>query len=398
MHAESPSRFLYPPSVRAQFGERGERLGPWFYRGDPLADAAFASVEALSRPAREALVSALLRDGAAAHPEAPEPLRALVAACEYVPLWVDLDRVDRGGAAFLRTGLLGGMVLGAYALTASYCSPAGNKPLTFSGRLEEQTPRRLAETGRYVQLVAQPGSLRPHGEGWVATVRVRLMHAAVRTMCARSPRWQREAWGVPISQPDMAGTGLLFSLIVIDGMDKLGMPIMGESREDLLHQWRYASWLMGVDQELLTSSEREGHAFWSLLLSTQGEPDEDSRKLVRALLDSGTVNARSAEELARAKRMKPVSYALSRYFLGDSLADALELPKSVWSRVLPAVGRVGRALHNVSGLPSGTVEAGAAYWRMVVDQGLRGTPAEFTIPDRLRGDPHVPSDPPRDHV
>jgi hypothetical protein len=44
----------------------------------------------------------------------------------------------------LRTGFLGGIVLGFRSLVAGYCSPAGNKPLAFSGRLREAAPRRLS--------------------------------------------------------------------------------------------------------------------------------------------------------------------------------------------------------------------------------------------------------------
>jgi hypothetical protein len=32
----------------------------------------------------------------------------------------------------------------------------------------------------------------------------------------------------------------------------------------------------------------------------------------------------------------------------------------------------------------GTPEVGARYWKFVVEQGLRGTPADFAMPDRLR--------------
>jgi hypothetical protein len=38
----------------------------------------------------------------------------------------------------------------------------------------------------------------------------------------------------------------------------------------------------------------------------------------------------------------------------------------------------------VPGLPLGTVDAGARYWQTIVEQGLRGVPADFALPDRLR--------------
>lgn len=385
MSSTSPSRFVLSPAVRARFGERAERLGPRLFDGDPLADAAVAAMRPLAHHERTAMVDRALRGD-----EGPvvDELRALVRACERLPFWVDFDRINRGGSAFLRSGILGGLVLGTYALTASYCSPAGNKPLVLSGRLEEETPRRLAETSRYVQLVSQRDALRPGRDGWIATVKVRLMHASVRAMALASPKWKREAWGTPINQADSAGTGLLFSWVVLDGLDKLGFGIEGEEREDLLHLWRYASFVLGVDEDLLWATEREAKDLWELLATTQDGPDEDSRRLAKALLESGRKSARNDIERARAERMVPVSYALSRYFIGDEMADALGMPRTGIERALPLLKRVrtGAKLlaRGLGALPIGTADAGARYWQFVVEQGLRGTPADFSMPAALR--------------
>jgi hypothetical protein len=382
-----PERFVVPAAVRARFGEKVDRLGPRFFDGDPLADRAVEVLASLSHGARNALVDSVLKTGADRATDAPEALRAFVSACERVPFWVDFERAARGGHAFLLSGPLGGLVLGTYSLAISYCSPAGNKPLVLSGRLEQDTSRRLAETSRYVQLVSQADSMRPGRSGWSATVKVRLMHAMVRRMASASPRWKTAAWGVPINQPDMAGTGLLFSWIVLDGLDKLGFSIEGRAREDLLHLWRYVSWLQGVDEDLLWNDEREARDLWDLISLTQGPPDDDSRALVHALLASGIQSARSDEERRRAERMLPVGQAFVRYFLGDTLADSLRLPKTWFDRMLPSLrmlravttplARVGTSLSLL------TPESGARYWQRVVEQGLRGTPADFAMPDQL---------------
>ncbi|MCU0659675.1 MAG: DUF2236 domain-containing protein [Polyangiaceae bacterium] len=387
MPLHAPSRFLINPSVRARFGERAERLGPRYFEGDPPADEAFASIRSLPAAERNALVDQALQGQA---PGAPAPLLALVEAGRQTPFWVDFPRVDRGGATFLRTGLLGGLLLGCYSLTASYCSPAGNKPLTFSGRLEEEAPRRLAETGRFVQLVAQPGALLPGGPGWCAALKVRLMHAAVRAFCAASPRWDRQAWGVPINAPDIAGTGLLFSWVILDGLDRLGLGPPVQDREDLMHQWRYVSWLLGAPEDLLWSCEADARWYWELLLATQGDPDQDARRLAQALFTSGA-RAPSPEARARARRMAPINHALSRFFLGDEIGDKLGLERNGLRFVLPSMARLlsgsNRLLHQIPPLRATSVERGARYWQFIVDQGLQGVPAEFSIPERFRGAP-----------
>jgi hypothetical protein len=197
-----------------RFGAQVDRLGTFFTVGDPLADQAAAALAPLARAEREAMVASALAEGIDPCPKAPEPLRALVATLDHTPFWVDTKRAARGGRAFLGTGIAGGFALAFASLVLGYCSPAGNKPLAFSGRLRENAPRRLAETSRFVQAVSFPGGMDRFGDGFAIAVRVRLMHAQVRRMCLAAPRWDRGAWGTPINQVDMAGTVLLFSLIV----------------------------------------------------------------------------------------------------------------------------------------------------------------------------------------
>lgn len=382
---DAPARYVNLDAARRRFGERVDRLGRLFFAGDPLADEASEALSALPAGEREALLERALREGC--REGDPAALRALLGACEHVPFWVDFARCDRGGAVFLSSGLAGGMVLGSYSLTAGYLSPAGNKPLAFSGRLREQAPRRLAETGRFVQQVSLPGGMRPRAEGWRITVRVRLMHASVRRMLLRSPNWRLDDWGVPINQADSAGTIMLFSLVVLDGLDKLGVRTAPRAREDFMHLWRWIACVIGVDDELRFSTEADAAEFWALLNSTQAEPDDDSRALARALLESPVTGARTPAERARAERMRDVGYALSRYFLGDRYADALDYPRSFAVHALPLLRRFNRRAglmwKVLPTLPFGTADAGVRYWRFVVEQGLRGVPATFAMPTAL---------------
>jgi hypothetical protein len=230
--------------------------------------------------------------------------------------------------------------------------------------------------------------MRRDAEGFKITVRVRLMHAAVRRSLRRSREWREDDWGVPINQVDMAGTTLLFSMVLQDGLAKLGMTPTEAEREDLLHLWRYVAWVMGVCDELRCATLAEARALWDLVTSTQAPPDEDSRALARALLESPVRDARTPEERRYATRTQPIAYALSRHMIGDELADALGYPRT------PAVLAV-RAFQQLNlrarwfwrflpGVPFGSVEAGAQYWDRVVRISLRGAPARFPLPEALR--------------
>src|ERR1019366_7251220 len=100
-----------------------------------------------------------------------------------------------------------------------------------------------------------------------------LIHAQVRRMIVKSGRWDFEAWGEPINQHDLVGTALLFSLVVLEGLRQLGAHIAPEEAQAYMHLWRYSSHLMGVDPELMPTSEAEARSVGDLLAATVGEPD-----------------------------------------------------------------------------------------------------------------------------
>jgi hypothetical protein len=383
-----PSRYVNLESARLHHGERVDRFGRFLLRGDPLADAAVEALAPLPRSDRDALVDRCLSLGASHLAEAPPALVRLFESLEHVPFWVDFARIDRGGRTFLRSGILGGIVLGAYSLILGYCSPAGNKPLALSGRFETDGARRLAETSKFVQAISLPGGLRRGADGYRAMVKVRLMHAAVRRWLGGSSDWKTSAWGTPINQVDMAGTVLLFSLMVLEGLDKLGFRTSKDEREDLLHLWRYGAYLLGVDDELHASTEVEARQLWDLLSSTQDYPDADSRALSRALLDGPSSAGRTREQRRRAGRVRAAGYAISRHLLGDDYADRLGFPRTPLRFAVTAFRLanqgIGPLLRLVPNAPFASASSGMRYWDFVVSTSLSERPATFAMPEPPR--------------
>lgn len=388
-----PSRYVHLDAARRRHGDRVDRFGAFLTVGDGAADAALDALADRPRLERDALFDRCLTSGVGSVPDAPDAVRALFASVDHVPYWVDRARLDRGGRAFLESGVLGGIVLGAGSLVAGYCSPAGNKPLIFSGRLASDVPRRLAETSRFVEVVSAPGGMRRDAEGLRACVKVRLMHASIRRALLRSPKWRLDDWGVPINQCDSCGTLLLFSHTVHGWLARLGHVMTPQERDDFLHLWRYAGYLLGVEEELLCATHEEAAAQWDLLSTTQEPPDDDARSLARALMESGRLAARTSDQEDAARKRIPFAYALSRYLIGDAYADALGYPKSRWGYAFP----VARELH-AAGLgrlrtlgPAGHLafEFGQRYWRDVTRAALKGVPAAFSMPDDV-AHPHAP--------
>jgi ER-bound oxygenase mpaB/B'/Rubber oxygenase, catalytic domain len=380
-----PTRFSHLPEARARFGDRVDRLGAFLDRGDPLADDVVAAIE--GTPGGWILFDEAAKGGIDGVAGAPASFRALFDQAEHVPLWVDWETVDRGGEVLLRAGPLGGIVLALKSLVLGYTSPAGNKPLVFSGRLQENAPRRLNETARFVQATITPRAMRPRGEGWQITLKVRLIHAQVRRMILKTGRWDTAAWGSPINQHDQAATLLLFSTIVLEGLRQLGVHIPAAEAEAYIQLWRWSGWVMGVDAELLAATEAEGVRLRELIAATMGEPDQDSRDLTRALLDAPLRRGETPRERANADRAVRFNAALCRSLLGEAMADKLAVPSTPWRYSIPFVRRLVASVDLVRRrLPFADVRAlsaGTRYWDRVVEIGLAGTLAEFGLPQGL---------------
>ena len=362
-------------------------MGAFLWRGDPLADRVADAFAELPPGAGMALLDRGLERGAASVADGPEPLRELLTEIEKVPAWVDAEALRRGGELLFRAGWFGGLVLGI-SLLYGYASPGGNKPLVFSGRLAEQAPRRLRETSRFVEATCSQNGLARGGAGRAITVKVRLMHAHVRKMLLRSGRWDEEAWGLPINQHDMAGTSVLFSLAPIESLRALGYEFDAKEVHLYMQLWRYSGHLMGVDPELLPTSEHDARRLTDIVTATEGPPDEDSRKLAKALFTSGPRSIQGTpKERARALRLADIGEGLLRSVMGEVLADGLGVPRTRYRHAIhPVRSVVARLEQNIllrRGLRDRSIEVGRRYWQAAVARERE--PMLFSLPDELLG-------------
>lgn len=362
------------------------RLGNLLTQSDPLADAVVAAFDDLPKGQGFALLERALAAGIDAVPEAPPALQALFASVDVVPGWVDRARQDRGGAVVLRAGFAGGIVLGLKSLMLGYASPGGNKPLVFSGRLQQQAPRRLAETSRFVQAVSQPGGLGRFAPGFAITLKVRLMHAQVRRLIQRSDRWQPELWGIPINQHDMLATVLLFSFALIEGLRDIGYGVTDSEAEDVVHLWRHVGFVMGVEPDELPHSHADACLHAEIIQATQGPPDEDARALAAALFSARAAILAQAGSPRTAARHIAGMHAVCRLLIGEPLASAMGIPRSPFDNlakvVRPAAGLASR-LNRLPLWQGLALRAGDRYWDSAVAEGLGRTTARYVPPDRL---------------
>ncbi len=376
-----PSRIINLSTARRRFGDKVDRLLPFFRATDPFADGAVHALGTLPQAVSKNLLAHRLDNGIQSAVDPPPAVLEFFNELEHIPFWVDIERCDRGGLAFLRSGILGGLTLGYNALARSYCSAGGNKPLILTGRLVDSAYQRLTDTAQFVYTICQPDALVQGAEGFKLLARVRLLHAQIRLRLNHDPRWQSAAWGVPINQADMAGTVLLFSHVVSSGIRKLGGLFSDTEEEDLLHLWRYAGYLLGVTDELLCTTRHEAAALIEIINLIDAGPDDDSRVLIDAMFDP-SIFERNLQHPLLAKSVRALYQAICRFFLDHATSDRVGLPRTIFDFALPGIRTWVRAASLAATLMPFSEQIrlllGNAYWRQLIDGGRRESSAKQT--------------------
>lgn len=326
-----PTRYRNRWQANQLFGEDADRYATLYLESDPLADELVAWLSA-NRSSGEAAFERALKLGVASVDNPSPPLRRFFDAVEAMPPWVDFAALDRGALAYQRFGIAGMIILSAWSLLNGYHSSAAVKPLAMTGQLRHEPRRRLAETARFVSEATQLNGLRRGRPGHEITVRVRLVHAHVRRACLESGEWKTHEWGIPINQADMFGTLLEFSLLVMDGVRRLGFDLTDDEARAILALWRYCGHLSGVDPWLLShlESETKTKRIADLIHLVQPGPDSDSLELAAALLHVPGQNAPGKSPNPLARLVMRVHHGLARALNGPEIADNLGLPDDIW--------------------------------------------------------------------
>lgn len=364
----------------SRYGERGQQWVDGVHTGDPLADAVVADFAGLPRGAGMAMFRAALTDGIDTVADAPASLRALFAEVDREPAWLDHERLDRATGHLVRHISSYGIVLAAASLTAGAMNSAAGMPLVLTGRYTSQAAMRSLEVGSWLEEILKPGGLRRDGAGFSTTLRVRMIHAFVRSHLWASGDWDEDAWGVPIAQSFMAFTIAEFGHVALAAMHKLGVRYTADELDDIYHFWRYIAVLNGVAPELNPAIEADHIRIEELYALTATDPDDADREFVRALTHD-YLAVEIAELLplgGQRKHQHAVSVVngLTRAFLGDEAATKLGVPDTALKHLPgllgPMVGGVNRILAVVPGVNGlRTRRALANHSRVMTEQRAR---------------------------
>ena len=331
----SPTRAEYDALVAAlwQGDVPMDRLLDWLFEYGP-------------REGRK-LFEQALEQGIDSVADAPAPLREFFALVDRTPDWVDAALIEEGVCFIHRTGLAGPYVLRDFALMGGYLLSGFNHALVMTGALNKGASQRIAETGKWWIDCTESGGLQRFGAGFRTTLRVRMVHGMVRRHLPQRPEWDNDEWGLPVNQTDMLATYLAFGPVMLVGMRAMGIPVTARESKAVMHLWKYAGWLMGVEESWLVDHERAGLVRLYQTFLTQSRSDWTSAELGRAL---------SQEPLQRefplGKRIPPLQPLLrqlyyhkhlsnSSLFLNRKQMQRLGLPEGVlpWFPLLTAAPR-----------------------------------------------------------
>ena len=276
---------------------------------------------------------ALLRD----HHEEDPKLSQLWEEVNTVPEWVDWEQIQRGQDVFYRYGgpaltgltyqsLLGGM--GAARVVETLARTGG-----FSTKVAR---RRLFETTQHIlQCTRSLESLQPGGDGHASSVRVRLLHAAVRQRIMKLAKqrpgyFNLEEWGVPVNDLDSIATvGTFCATLIWVSFPRQGLFLREQEIVDYIAVWRYIGYLLGCPTEYFETPAKAKAIMDSLLLN-EVNPSETSKILANNIITSLECQPPthvSAEMLI----------ASARWLNGNELGDRLGLPRvCIYYRALMA--------------------------------------------------------------
>lgn len=254
---------------------------------------------------------------------------------QQVPDWYDEELARKGARFCMRSGVNSLIILRDFSLMGGYDYAYLNKPLIFTGILKKGAVKRLKDTLEFWIHVTRENGLKIHSEAYQLVVRTRLMHSYARLQINKKRKdWDVEKWGEPINFWDMIATYTGFSLVLMQGLRKLGIEISDEEEKGVFHLWKYIGYLLGIPPEYLPDNRVQAVEQLYLWSSLQDKGDEDSVQLAQALLDENLVNTINRFMFQR-KLLLKLHESMNWYLLDAEINERLQIPKVRTAAIFP---------------------------------------------------------------
>jgi hypothetical protein len=358
----------------------GGSTPPWLV-WDEEADPVIAGVIERGETAQvNALLRGWSRNSQPLPDGLPNELRDFIEHARQLPSWADPAQLKAAVAFNKKRGTYLGVAYGFVSGMMSTVIPHEAHAVYYS-RGGADMKRRISRTAKFGYDIGSLGAFHePNGQMTVTAVKTRMAHAGVRHLLPQSPHWTGVAdQDIPISQRDILVTWHSLPTSVMRSMRKWGVKVPTGEANAFLHSWQVAAHMLGVKDEYIPATWADADAQAPQILDPILAPTPEGIKLAEMLLnlaanvDSGLVT-------------KPLLESLTRYFLGNQIAQWLNIPRHPGQDELLAVTWPQFVRLKEAGLiVPGTSEL---YW--VFDEILRlgvlgflsqGQPLNIEIPD-----------------
>ncbi|PYH95297.1 hypothetical protein BO71DRAFT_474111 [Aspergillus ellipticus CBS 707.79] len=246
-----------------------------------------------------------------------------------VPSWVDWEQLARGQRFFYRYAIANivGFALQGFVAENSAAPGVVEVLVRTGGFSTRMLLSRLLETFQWlIQVTHCIASIRPGGEGHIASVRVRLLHASVRQrilqLCQTKPEYfDTQRFGIPVNTLDCVHSISTFCCNPMWlQLPKFGIRPSPEEVRDYVALFRYLGFLLGTPTSYFETVEQGRRTMESLLVHELRTTDT-SRTVAFNFVECVT-NLPPPFHISKA-----FIEAGSRWINGDELCDELELSR-----------------------------------------------------------------------
>jgi len=243
---------------------------------------------------------------------------AFLEQVQELPDWADQSKIELAESFFKEYQIYVYSALPFASLPYCYAAADGARVLAGSNRIQDNTGKRLSETGQYIMDVSEPGAFGEKGKAFKSIAKVRLIHAAVRYRLLKNGTWDKN-WGLPVNMEDMAGTNLAFSLVTLRAMERMGAKVDMKIRDAFIHKWNIISNMQGLDKALLATNYEEALLLEKRIVRRLFRPSPEGKALTQSLI----------KFIHEVERPLAPDYGahMIRHLLGNQIGDLLGLPE-----------------------------------------------------------------------
>jgi len=173
---------------------------------------------------------------------------------------------------------------------------------------------------------------------------------------------------------------MTFSVVVLDGLERLGVQVSDDEKRGWLHLWNVVGHFLGIRPDLIPKDVDDGHELMEAIRDRQWRWSQDGVDLTRPLVEL-------MQGYFPGTALDGFPVAMIRLLSGDHCGDLLGLPPSDWTKnVVEIMAELERYLtagdpNEVSRRLIDSMMFGVM--KMVVSVEREGKPGRFRIPDSL---------------